>query len=77
LTLNKKREALGLRPISIEEHYAEELELRTKDQEELFQYLLKMPIDDSQLMSKTPADIRAARIANIKCTQFIVPSPEA
>lgn len=77
LSLNKKRESLGLKPISIEEHYVEELELRKKDQEELFLLLLKMPIEDSQLISKTPGDLRLSRIANIKCTQFIVPSPEA
>lgn len=58
LKFNKKRVKHGLQPIDLSEVCAEDLEKRKKDQEELFNYLIKVPIDETLQSIKTSLDVR-------------------
>eukprot|EP00347_Sterkiella_histriomuscorum_P000312 403376364 len=77
LKLNQKREEHGLDPIDIEEHCKDELLLRYQDQEELFNQLLNISLDESLQIQRQQYETRQIRLNNIKATQFIFPTKEA
>ncbi|CDW74260.1 UNKNOWN [Stylonychia lemnae] len=77
IKLNKKREEHGLPPIDLEQQSQEDLNLRLKDQEELFIQLLNLNLDESLKIQRHQYETRQIRLKNIKTAQFIIPSKEA
>lgn len=58
MKVNQKRQKHGLDPIDLEEVCSEDLQKRLADQEELFNYLVKMPLDESLILTLNNQEVR-------------------
>ena len=63
--------------VNLESECLEDLERRLFDQEQLFNELLRLHLEEGQLIMRNHFETRQTRLNNIKTAQFIQPTKES